>query len=181
MPFLNVSDPSSENNVTNVEVHPDISAHKVSISGVTTIKKRIHVGGTSQGCLPVESFNSFISAIEEPRKMAYKATLERIYRQYMIDEVVHIPPKVEAIAAGLHMSVSTFNSLFRHHFGCNFYTCYMQKKMEYACQLLKLGYRAKHISVEIGYSQPIKFNKAFQKYLGITPKQYQRHYLSIIE
>lgn len=181
MSFLNVSAQNSDNKVTDIKVNLEISAQKPSISEEPMMNIRVYIGGASQGCLPLISSDSLISESKEKlKKTAYKATLERIYRQYMIDEVVHMPPKVEVIAAGLEMSVSRFNNLFKHYFGCNFYTCYMQRKMEYACRLLKLGYRANHISAEIGYSQPIKFNKAFQKYLGITPKQYQRRYLTII-
>lgn len=52
--------------------------------------------------------------------------------------------------------------------------------MEYAAELLEAGHRASEVSVKIGYTQPIKFNKMFQKHFGITPKRYQINKMKII-
>jgi len=56
----------------------------------------------------------------------------------------------------------------------------VDKKMEYAAELLEAGHRASEVSVKIGYKYPIKFNKMFQKHFGITPKRYQINKMKII-
>jgi AraC-like DNA-binding protein len=45
--------------------------------------------------------------------------------------------------------------------------------MEYVAELLEGGYKAVDVSVQLGYSQPIKFSKMFQKHFGVTPRRYQ--------
>lgn len=82
-------------------------------------------------------------------------------------------PNIDTLAKMLNMSSVTFKSKFSQRFGKSFYQYYLDKKFAYAATLLKDGIRASSVSEQIGYSHPIKFNKMFQKFFGITPKKYQ--------
>jgi AraC-like DNA-binding protein len=80
---------------------------------------------------------------------------------------------LKEIAAEYGISVPTINQLFNKIEGRPFYQIYMERKMDYAAKLLREGRTAQDTSTLIGYSHPIKFNKMFQKYFGLTPKKYQ--------
>jgi AraC-like DNA-binding protein len=101
--------------------------------------------------------------------------LEGIYQKYIVDGIINIPPAQDEIAAELGITVVAFKNHFRRLYGKPFYQLYLEKKMEYAAQLLKQGYRASQVSVMVGYGEKscIKFNKIFQKHYGQTPKKYQ--------
>ncbi len=100
--------------------------------------------------------------------------METIYQKYIRDNIEQTPPNETIIAEEYQLRVATFKRNFKARYGKSFYQLYMDKKMEYAKGLLLEGISASEISNRIGYTQPIKFNKIFQKYFGMTPKQYQK-------
>jgi YesN/AraC family two-component response regulator len=54
--------------------------------------------------------------------------------------------------------------------------------MEYASELLHLGYKSSEVAIKVGYGEKsiIEFNKMFQKHFGITPKKYKmRHSVKV--
>jgi AraC-like DNA-binding protein len=93
----------------------------------------------------------------------------------MVEGIERTPLKTSEIAAELGISDSSFKSQFKALYGKPFFQIYIKKRMEYAAQLLKQGYRAIKVSAMVGYGEKscIKFNKMFQKHFGITPKKYQ--------
>jgi AraC-like DNA-binding protein len=100
-------------------------------------------------------------------------TFETIYRKYLEENIEQKPPTESEIATEFGMTLVAFKNGFKSVYGIPFYQLYMERKMEYAAVLLRQGLRAAKVSERIGYSHAIKFNKMFQKYFGITPKQYQ--------
>lgn len=84
-----------------------------------------------------------------------------------------IVPVIDVIAGLLSLTPRKFKTYFKKEYQKTFYHYYMEKKMAYAAELLKEGHIASDVSKKMGYSHPIKFNKMFQKYYGITPKKYQ--------
>jgi AraC-like DNA-binding protein len=100
--------------------------------------------------------------------------IERVYHKYIVEGVEKIPPKVEDIAEEAGISNTQFNKLFKERFGKPFYRVYMEYKMEYAAGLLREGQTASLVSQRVGYTQPIKFNKTFQKFYGTTPFKYRK-------
>lgn len=171
----------SKNNMMAVEVTLTVNAQDFSELSASLIEKRICFKVTSQGLPSISTAGLLLSKQDEvlPDTTSQKAVFERIYHRYMVDEIVHIPPKTKVIAEDLQISTAKFKALFRQYYGLPFYTCYMQRKMEYSCKLLRSGFKASQVSAEVGYSHPIKFNKIFQKYMGVTPKQYQIRYLTV--
>ncbi|WP_028526958.1 helix-turn-helix domain-containing protein [Runella limosa] len=88
-------------------------------------------------------------------------------------------PKEETIASSLGMKVSRFRAIFKAMYGQSFSFLHLEKRMEYAKQLLRKGFTCKEVAKMVGYggNSAIKFNKMFQKHFGITPKRYQlEHY-----
>ena len=114
------------------------------------------------------------------RKKMILDSLEVIYQKYINGNIEQIPPKESQIAADFGISLGTFKNKFKTVYGKTFYQLYMQSKMEHAKTLLLQGISAAKVSKRIGYSSPIKFNLMFQKYFGMTPKQYQIRHLNKI-
>jgi AraC-like DNA-binding protein len=102
-------------------------------------------------------------------------TMEAIYQKYLVQEITQIPPTETQIAAEIGIPLVKFKNEFKITYGKPFYQLYMEKRMEYAAQLLQKGYRANKVSAMVGYGEKssIKFNKMFQKHFGMTPKKYQ--------
>jgi AraC-like DNA-binding protein len=107
------------------------------------------------------------------------AAIERIYQKYIEEDIRQIPPKEPEIAKEFKISLAVLKSSFKEVYGKPFYQLYMERKMEYAKTLLLEGMSATKVSELIGYSQPIKFNKMFQKHFGITPKKYQMSHITV--
>ncbi len=107
------------------------------------------------------------------------AVIERIYQKYIEEDIRQIPPKEPEIAKEFKISLATLKSSFKEVYGKPFYQLYIEKKMEYAKALLLQGIKAVKVSELIGYSQPIKFNKMFQKHFGVTPKKYQMSHITL--
>lgn len=102
-----------------------------------------------------------------------KQLLERVYLKY-ISENNSISPNIEEIAKEIGWNPALFKARFKAYYGKPFYQAYIEQKMKYAAELLTEGWKAVEVSEKVGYSQPIKFNKMFQKYFGITPHKFKR-------
>ncbi len=104
--------------------------------------------------------------------------LETVYLKYILKNSASTP-SIEKISEEAGWTQSIFKSRFKAYYGKPFYQAYMEKKMKYAAELLNKSWKAADVSEEVGYAQPIKFNKMFQKHFGITPKKFQKkHKLS---
>lgn len=118
--------------------------------------------------------NAVFSQRQKPRDKKKDKSLEIIFRKYIIKGIESIPPKIEEIASEAGLSLSQFKALFKKRYGKPFYQIYIEHKMAYAARLLREGYTSVVVSERIGYVHPIKFNKMFQKYYGMTPYKYQK-------
>lgn len=98
---------------------------------------------------------------------------ESICLKYLTSNIEQFPPKADEIAAEVGISIGSFKNRFKAVYGKTFYQLFMEKRIEYAKTLLLQGFKAVEISQRFGYSQNIKFNKVFLKYVGVTPKKYQ--------
>ncbi len=66
------------------------------------------------------------------------------------------PSKFSDITKELNISKQTFKNRFKEQYGKSFYQVCIEKRMEYASELLKKGQTATYISKHLGYSHPIK-------------------------
>lgn len=101
--------------------------------------------------------------------------IEKIHAEYIQNFPQELSPSEDAIAFSLGMTVGRFRTAFKAMYGKSFYQIYLDKRMEYAKQLLCEGFNCREVSTAVGYGKnsAIKFNKMFQKYYGITPRKYQ--------
>lgn len=104
------------------------------------------------------------------RLFSLKKEIERMIDHYLS---AGEEPNLEVVAQRLNFKVSVFKTHFKDAYGKPFYQFYIDRKMEYAADLLRKGVRGAQVSLQVGYSHPIKFNKMFQKHFGVTPKKYQ--------
>ncbi len=80
---------------------------------------------------------------------------------------------VSRLAALCGMSEVYFRKIFLHCFGVSPKECIIQKRMEYAKQLLILGeFEISEIAELCGYSEPCHFSREFKKRFGVSPKNY---------
>jgi AraC-like DNA-binding protein len=128
---------------------------------------------------PVEAEKIDTAQVIQPHRTSnriseeVKQLLERIYLKY-ISENNSISPTIEEVAKEVGWNPALFKSRFKSYYGKPFYQAYIEQKMKYAAELLTEGWKAVEVSEKVGYSQPIKFNKMFQKYFGITPHKFKR-------
>lgn len=116
-------------------------------------------------------------AVISTRTNQKEVIIKSIYLKYIEGNPEITPPKDSQIADEFGIPLLTLKNGFKAVYGKTFYRLYTEKKMEYAKTLIMQGINASKVSRRIGYSSPIKFNKLFQKYFGMTPKQYQiSHY-----
>lgn len=120
--------------------------------------------------------------VEEPKitNPIIKSRIEQVFQKYFNEGATTIPPSLEVIAEEAGVSVSVFKSIFKKMYGTTLFHYSIEKKMEYAAELLIQGLKATEVSDKLGYTQPIKFNKMFQKYFGVTPHKYRIRQLMLI-
>lgn len=88
----------------------------------------------------------------------------------MILENIKTPPKIEVIARGVNMSVSSLLRQFKLIHQKSIYEYYVEKKMELAKKiLLQNNLTIKELAEMLGYNQASPFIEAFTKYHGYSP------------
>ncbi len=80
-------------------------------------------------------------------------------------------PTVDKLAAGIFMSKSKFNALFKKIYQKNVYEYYTELRMQKAMALLRTGkYPVAEVAHRISYQNLGHFSRAFRKYYGMLPK-----------
>ena len=72
------------------------------------------------------------------------------------------------------ISPSAFHKVFLQIYDCTPHLYLKKYKMNLACIALGEGRKVSDVALELGYSNPSKFSKAFQSVYGVLPKAYQR-------
>ncbi len=116
-------------------------------------------------------------------QIAYLNSYKKIkwaYEFYILQKHLGAIPSEIEIAAKLKIAPSLFRILFKRAYGKRFYQLYLEKRMEYASELLRRGLKCNEVAKMVGYSNnsAIKFNKMFQKHFGMTPKKYQLEHIN---
>ena len=117
---------------------------------------------------------NFFNKVENRKKAGLiqsKVSYEQMVQAEMIlMENIKNPPKVEAIARKVNMSVSSLLRQFKLIFGKSIYQYYVEKKMELAKKMiLENGFTVKEIAEILGYNQASPFIECFTKYHGYSP------------
>ncbi len=80
---------------------------------------------------------------------------------------------ISSLASLCGMSEVYFRKIFHHSFGISPKEYIIQKRMEYAKQLLELGeIEISNIAELCGYTEPCHFSREFKKRFGIPPKKH---------
>ncbi len=90
--------------------------------------------------------------------------------EMLIMESIKTPPKIEAIARKVNMSVSSLLRQFKLIYGKSIYEYYVEKKMELAKKtILESRVTVKEMAEMLGYNQASPFIEGFTKYHGYSP------------
>jgi AraC-type DNA-binding domain-containing proteins len=85
------------------------------------------------------------------------------------------PPLINELAANAQMSASKLKRLFKQIFGNSIYSYYQVFRMNEAARLLKeQNLSVSDVGYKLGFTNLSHFTKAFEKHIGMKPKQYSR-------
>lgn len=88
---------------------------------------------------------------------------------------LEIPPLINELAANAQMSASKLKRLFKQIFGNSIYSYYQVFRMNEAARLLKeQNLSVSDVGYKLGFTNLSHFTKAFEKHIGMKPKQYSR-------
>ncbi len=81
---------------------------------------------------------------------------------------------VAALAEACGVSQVYFRKVFRSCFGISPKEYMIQKRLEYARQLLESGqFSIREVAELCGYTEPCQFSRAFAKHTGVAPSRYE--------
>ncbi|ADC90609.1 AraC family transcriptional regulator [Mageeibacillus indolicus] len=99
--------------------------------------------------------------------------LVKLSRNYILDNYAK-DINVTDVAAYVCLSPSYFTRVFRENTGISPLSFIFQVRISRACKLLeKNNFKVSSVAEQVGFSSPQRFNSAFRKQMGITPKEYR--------
>ena len=85
------------------------------------------------------------------------------------------PKGLKALAEHCGMSEFHFHRAFTLSFGCSPHRWQLQRRMEMACELLRLpGTSVMEVAIAVGYDTPQGLARVFRRHFGCTPMEYRR-------
>jgi AraC-like DNA-binding protein len=125
----------------------------------------------------LEFFRRFYAEIknipQEPKSNDLQL-LANLYDKYIANFYLE-PPSIERMANEVGFSVSKLKKMFKETYGKPIYQSHIESKLTNALKMLEEGYSVKIVASQLGYTQPIKFIKAFQRHYGVTPGKLKRN------
>ncbi len=92
----------------------------------------------------------------------------------LIEERLHKPLSVSALAQELGIDRSYLCSIFKRELGCSPQQYILSRKMEKAKYFLSTTTEnVKYIALSLGYDDPFVFSRAFKKVTGMSPGQWR--------
>lgn len=108
---------------------------------------------------------------KNPSQESPKSDLQlvaNLHKKYITNFCLKMP-SIESLAKEVGFSASKLKKMFRDIYGKSIYQSYMEIRLANALKMLEEGYNVKSVASQVGYTQPIKFIKAFQRQYGVTP------------
>lgn len=92
-----------------------------------------------------------------------------------IDTHIYSIQNLESVAEQFNYNYNYLSALFKKSTGKKLSEYYQSRRLETAQTLLTAKKKIGEVSEMLNYSSPFAFSKAFKKYFGVSPKQYQMH------
>ena len=103
-----------------------------------------------------------------------KPAIDAIHERFLHEEL-----SLSCLAAECGVGVSYFQRLFREKYGMPPGKYIIQLKINYACELLRLGrYSVTQVAEQCNFSDVYFFSRQFKEYMGVTPTQFCKKYRS---
>lgn len=100
--------------------------------------------------------------------------IAKAMHEYVTEHMSDTELEVTTMAKGLNMGRTSLFTAMHQHYGMTPGNYIIERRMEYACQLLTIGVKASTVAQRCGYSDPKYFGKAFKKRYGMLPSQYAK-------
>lgn len=82
----------------------------------------------------------------------------------------------QEIAEHFRFNKDYLNRRFKQYCGCSIHSFIIQKRLEYATQLIKRGVPLNELASKSGFNDYTNFYKLFQQTYGTTPREYKKKY-----
>ena len=103
-----------------------------------------------------------------------KPAIDAIHDRFLHEELA-----IKELAALCGVGESYFKRLFKEKYGMPPKRYVIQLKINYACELLRLGrYSVTQIAEQCNFSDVYFFSRQFKEYMGVTPTQFCKKYRS---
>ncbi len=114
-------------------------------------------------------FTAYRTAL--PDENAVNESEPLIYRlvTYLQNHVCEIDA-LSRIENSFNYSYGTLSREFSRVMGKTLHSCFKEKRMNYACELLKSGYSVTETAEKLGYSSVHPFSRAYKNHFGFPPE-----------
>lgn len=114
-------------------------------------------------------------AIQTPPRELRCAEIQPIHEAQMY-MMAHLQEKIDldTIAQQCHLSKFQFIRNFKQYTGLTPVSYLLMHRINQAKKLIREGISLTHAGLEVGFYDQAHFIKYFQKYIGVSPKQYQK-------
>ncbi|MFK3937804.1 response regulator [Alkalihalobacillus sp. NPDC078783] len=119
--------------------------------------------------------NRFIELINLVYAESKTSTVERMIE--LIDKQFAENLRLEGIADLLNYNAAYLGKVFREQTGEYFNTYLDKSRIKYGKIYLEQGYKVYEVSEKIGYKDVDYFHRKFKKYVGISPRAFQKQQL----
>ena len=103
-----------------------------------------------------------------------KPALDLIHERFASEEL-----SIPALASACHMGESYFQRLFKEKYGMPPKKYMIQLKVNHACELLRMEqFSVSQVAEMSGFSDVYFFSRQFKNYIGITPTEFIKKYIS---
>lgn len=127
---------------------------------------------------PLDRYTTFFRLLQSlkegsaPKETDLPAELQEILTQ--INENFRSPIRIETLAKGQFLSISTMERQFKTYLGVTPVEYLRQKRLAHAATLLQKGASVSRAATESGFTDTSQFIALFKKQFGNTPLQYKK-------
>lgn len=121
--------------------------------------------------------NRFIEIMNLVYAESKTSTVERMIE--LIEKQFAENLKLEGIAELLNYNAAYLGKVFREQTGEYFNTYLDKSRIKYGKMYLEQGFKVYEVSEKIGYKDVDYFHRKFKKYVGVSPRAYQKQQMTL--